>query len=167
MTGQPLTFVPSNSIAQETAAIFATHAQRINQRLPAVEVRHHGGSAAPGLVTSGDVDLHVRTDAEGFGAARDTLSELYEPVLEWKWNDEVAYYHAAGARPPVEVVLTLVGSLDDRFHKDAWERLLADPELVRRYNAIKHDHEGGVLDDYKAAKREFFWEIVRGLDEPA
>ena len=166
MNGDPLTFVPSDSIAQQTEAVFAAHAERIREQLPNVEVRLHGGSAAPGLVTSGDVDLHVRTDVEGFGAARDTLSELYEPVLEWKWNDEVAYFVDYGDEPPVELVLTLVGSLDDRFHKAAWERILTDPGLVARYNALKHDHEGGVLDDYKAAKREFFWEIVRSLDEP-
>ena len=44
------------------------------------------------------------------------------------------------------------------------ERILSDPALVARYNALKLDHEGGMLDDYKAAKREFFWEVVRGLD---
>ena len=166
MDGPTLSFIPSESVAEATAAVFATHAERIREELPNVEVRHHGGTAAPGLVTSGDVDLHVRADATLFAAARDALSDLYEPVLDWKWNDEVAYFVDYGDQPPVELVLTLVGSLDDRFHKDAWERILADPELVRRYNAIKHNHEGGVLDDYKAAKRDFFWEIVRSLDEP-
>ncbi len=46
------------------------------------------------------------------------------------------------------------------------ERILADPSLVERYNALKLDHEGGEIDDYKTAKREFFWEVVRSLDEP-
>jgi GrpB-like predicted nucleotidyltransferase (UPF0157 family) len=166
MTGSGLTFVPSDSIAAETAAVFAAHAERIRQLLPQVEVRHHGGSAVPGLVTSGDVDIHVRADAQSFPAAQAALSGLYEPVLLEKWDGEVAYLRARDANPPVEVVLTLTGSLDDRFHKDAWERILADPALVARYNALKLDRVGGEIDDYKTAKREFFWEVVRSLDEP-
>jgi len=165
MTLRPLAFVPSDSVAETTAAVFAAQARRIEERLPHVEVRHHGGTAVPGLLTSGDVDLHVRASEKWFGSARDVLSELYEPMFRDKWDGEVAYFFAPGSQPPVELVLTHVGSLDDRFHKDAWERILADPGLVERYNALKRDHEGGVLDDYKAAKRDFFWEIVRSLDE--
>jgi GrpB-like predicted nucleotidyltransferase (UPF0157 family) len=165
MTEQPLTFVPSDSVLEENAAIFEAHARRIRERLPQVEVRQHGGSAAPGLVTAGDVDVHVRVDIESFTPARDALCELYEPTLREKWNEQVAYYIAPGARPPVEIVLTLIGSSDDLHHGAAWERILSDPALVERYNALKREHEGGRLDDLKSAKRAFFYEVVRGLRE--
>jgi hypothetical protein len=59
----------------------------------------------PGLLTSGDVDLHVRADEQWFKPARELLSE--------------------------------------------------------RYNALKREHEGGSLADYKAAKRDFFRQVVR------
>jgi hypothetical protein len=64
-------------------------------------------------------------------------------------------------RPPVEIVLTLSGSVDDLHHGEAWQRIMADHALAERYNALKREHEGGSLADYKAAKRDFFHEIVR------
>jgi hypothetical protein len=50
----------------------------------------------------------------------------------------------------------VVGTLDDLHHGEAWHQIEADPELNKRYNALKRAHEGGSEDDYKAAKREFF-----------
>jgi len=117
----------------------------------------------PGLLTSGDVDLHVRADAQSFGPARDLLCQLYEPLFRDEWDSEVAYFVAPKARPPVEIVLTLIGSVDDLYHGEAWQRIVADHELVERYNSLKRNHEGVPIAGYKAAKREFFHGIVRGL----
>jgi GrpB protein len=156
-----LTFVWSGSVAEEAAAVFAAHALRIRERLPQVEIGHHGGTSVPGVLTSGDVDLHVRADERWFGPARELLSELYEPLFRDEWDSEVAYFVAPGARPPVEIVLTLIGSVDDLYHGEAWQRIIVDHELAERYNALKRDHEGGSLADYKAAKRDFFDKIVR------
>jgi GrpB-like predicted nucleotidyltransferase (UPF0157 family) len=158
-----LTFVWSDSVAEEAAAVFAAHALRIRARLPHVEIRHHGGTSVPGLLTSGDVDLHVRADERWFEPARDLLSELYEPLFPDEWDSEVAYFVAPGTQPPVEIVLTLSGSVDDLHHGEAWRRILADHDLAERYNALKRKHEGGAIDDYKAAKRYFFRQIVRVL----
>ncbi len=161
MADARLTFVWSGSVAEEAAAVFAAHALRIRGRRPQVEIGHHGGTSVPGLLTSGDVDLHVRADERWFEPARELLSELYEPLFPDEWDSEVAYFVAPGARPAVEIVLTLIGSVDDLHHGEAWQRIMVDPELAEHYNALKRDHEGGSLADYKAAKRDFFHEIVR------
>jgi GrpB-like predicted nucleotidyltransferase (UPF0157 family) len=158
-----LTFVSSDSVAEETSAVFATHALRIRDRLPHVEIRHHGGTSLPGLLTSGDVDLHVRADEQWFEPARDLLCELYEPLFPEEWDSEVAYFVAPGAQPPVEIVLTLIGTVDDLYHGEAWQRIVADHDLTEGYNALKRKHEGGSIDEYKAAKRDFFDRIVREL----
>jgi hypothetical protein len=50
----------------------------------------------------------------------------------------------------------VIGTLDDLHHGEAWHQIEADPELIKRYNALKRAHEGGSEDDYKAAKRDFF-----------
>ena len=163
MVGSPLAFLWSDSVAEEAAAVFAAHALRIRERVPQVEIRHHGGTSVPGLLTSGDVDLHVRADARWFEPARDLLSELYQPVLRDEWDSEVAYFVAPGTQPPVEIVLTLSGSVDDLYHGEAWQQIMADHDLAERYNALKRSHEGGSIDDYKAAKRDFFHQIVRLL----
>jgi GrpB-like predicted nucleotidyltransferase (UPF0157 family) len=156
-----LTFVWSDSVAEEAAAVFAAHALRIRERQPQLEIGHHGSTSVPGLLTSGDVDMHVRADERWFGPARELLSELYEPLFRDESDSEVAYFVAPGARPPVEIVLTLSGSVDDLHHGEAWQRIMVDPERAEHYNALKREHEGGSLADYKAAKRDFFDKIVR------
>jgi hypothetical protein len=88
---------------------------------------------------------------------------LYEPLFPDEWDSEVAYFVAPGTQPPVEIVLTLIGSVDDLHHGEAWQRIIIDHELAERYNALKREHEGGSLADYKAAKRNFFHKIVRVL----
>jgi GrpB-like predicted nucleotidyltransferase (UPF0157 family) len=163
MAEPQLTFVWSDSVAEEAAAVFAAHALRIHECLPHVEIRHHGGTSLPGLLTSGDVDLHVRADEQWFEPARELLSELYEPLFPDEWDSEVAYFAALGAQPPVEIVLTLTGSVDDLHHGEAWQRIMVDNELAELYNALKREHEGGSLAEYKAAKRDFFRKIVRVL----
>jgi GrpB-like predicted nucleotidyltransferase (UPF0157 family) len=151
-----LTFVLSDTVAEAAAAAFAEHERLIRTRLTYVEVRHTGGTSVPGVLTSGDVDLHVRAEKQAFASARDVLCELYEPLYPDAWHDESAYFFAAGSTPPVEVALTVIGTLDDLHHGEAWHRIEADPELIKRYNALKRAHEGGSEDDYKAAKRDFF-----------
>jgi len=153
-----LTFVLSNTVAEEAAAAFAEHERLIRTRLACVEIRHTGGTSVPGVLTSGDVDLHVRTERQTFASARDVLCELYEPLYPDAWHDESAYFFAAGSAPPVEVALTVIGTVDDLHHGEAWQQIAADPELIRRYNAMKRAHQGGSRDDYNAAKREFFYD---------
>jgi GrpB-like predicted nucleotidyltransferase (UPF0157 family) len=156
-----LRFVVSDLLAGESAAAVAEHERRIRERLPDVEVRHTGGTSVPGVLTTGDVDLQVRTDPQSFEAARDALSELYEPHHREVWHSESAFFVAPRATPPVEVALTAIGSLDDLHHGEAWDRIAADPCLIERYNALKRAHEGGSSEEYDAAKRAFFYENFR------
>jgi GrpB-like predicted nucleotidyltransferase (UPF0157 family) len=156
-----LTFVPSELLMQAAAAVFAEHQRRIGSRLPDVEIRHTGGTSIPGVLTSGDVDLQVRTDRVSFPAAREALSELYEPHVPQAWHREGAFFTSPGSRPPVELALTVIGTLDDLHHGDAWRLIAADPTLIERYNALKRAHEGGRVEAYQAAKRAFFYENFR------
>jgi len=55
----------------------------------------------------------------------------------------------------------VIGTLDDLQHGEAWQRIAADPKLIKRYNALKRGHEGGSQDDYNAAKRDFFHDNFR------
>jgi hypothetical protein len=131
-----MTFVWSDSVAEKAAAVYAAHALRIRERLPQAEVRHHGGPSVPGLLTSGDVDLHVRANDQWFEPARDLLCELYEPLFRDEWDSDVAHFVAPDAHPAVEIVLTLIGSGDDLYHGEAWQRIAADHDLAARYNDL-------------------------------
>jgi len=113
------------------------------------------------VLTTGDVDLQVRTEPESFIAARDALCELYEPHVPDAWHLEGAFFVAPDSHPTVEVALTAIGSLDDLHHGEAWDRIAADPNLIERYNSLKRAHEGGPVDDYLAAKRAFFYDNFR------
>jgi len=151
-----LHFVLSDLVAVEAASAFAEHERRISERLPNVEISHTGGTSVLGVLTSGDVDLQVRTERHSFPSARDVLCELYEPLYPEAWHSDSAYFVAAAAIPRVEVALTVIGTLDDLHHGAAWQRIAADPELIEKYNALKRTHEGGSAHDYNAAKRDFF-----------
>ncbi len=150
-------FVLSDAVAEDAAAAFAAHRRRIAERLPEAQIRHTGGTSVAGLLTTGDVDLHVRVAAEALAHAREVLCELYEPAYVDVWHSEGAFFVAPGAQPPVEIALTAIGSLDDLHHGEAWERIAADPDLIQRYNALKRAYEGRSADEYHAAKREFFY----------
>ena len=156
-----LSFALSDVVAGEAAAAFATHERRIRARLPDVEVRHTGGTSIPGVLTSADVDLHVRTDRESFEAARDALLELYEPIHREGWHSEGAFFAAPGSDPPVELALTATGSLDDLHHGEAWQLIAANPNLIERYNTLKRAHRGGSPEEYQTAKRAFFYDNFR------
>jgi GrpB-like predicted nucleotidyltransferase (UPF0157 family) len=153
-----LKFLMSDVFANDAAQAFAEHERRIRERLPDAEIRHTGGTSLPGVLTTGDVDLQVRVEPSSFEKARDVLGDLYEPHHPEIWHTEGAFFTAPASAPKVEVALTAIGGLDDLHHGDAWRRIAADPDLIRRYNAMKRVHEGGAVDDYNAAKRAFFYE---------
>ena len=54
--------------------MFAEHERRIRELLPDADIHHRGGTSVPGVLTSGDVDVHVRVDRESFASALDGLS---------------------------------------------------------------------------------------------
>lgn len=156
-----LTFVLSDLVAEQAAAAFAEHERRICERLPDVEIRPTGGTSIPGVLTTGDVDLQVRTEEESFEMVREVLRELYEPHHADVWHSEGAFFTAPGSQPQVEVALTAIGGLDDLHHGEAWQQIAADPDLLEHYNALKRGHEGGSVADYQAAKRDFFYQNFR------
>jgi GrpB-like predicted nucleotidyltransferase (UPF0157 family) len=153
------TFLRSELVAEQAQAAFAEHAARIRELLPGAEVRHVGGTSVVGLLTTGDVDLHVRVEQADLPAARDALGRLYEPLHPDHWR-ESAYFFAPDTSPR-EIALTAIGNLDDLHHGEAWQRIAADPELIARYNALKLACEAGSTDDYDVAKRRFFYENFR------
>lgn len=156
-------FFPSERFARVASAAYEEHARRIRERLPGADISHVGGTSVPGVLTSGDVDLHVRVDEADFIAARDLLSELYEPLYRDHWQ-ESAYFFVLDSDPRVEIALTEIGNIDDLHHGEAWRRIAQDSELIEKYNALKRDCNGRPVAEYEAAKRAFFYDNFR-MDE--
>ncbi len=128
-------FFPSERFARQASEAFAEHARRIRERVPGADVRHVGGTSVPGLLTTGDVDLHVRVEPADFLEARSALYDLYEPLYQDRWR-ESAYFFDPDSDPRVEVALTEIGNIEDLHHGEAWRRIADDPHLVERYNAL-------------------------------
>jgi adenylate kinase family enzyme/GrpB-like predicted nucleotidyltransferase (UPF0157 family) len=157
---QKVRFFPSERFERQAAVAYADHARRIRERLPGADVRHVGGTSVPGLLTTGDVDLHVRVERDAFAAARDALRDLYEPLYEDRWR-ESAYFFDPRSEPRVEVALTEIGNIDDLHHGEAWRRIARDPALIERYNDLKRACEGRPAEEYDAAERNFFYSNFR------
>lgn len=152
-------FRPSEEFSAAATAAFREHERLIGELVPKAEIRHRGGTSLPGVLTSGDVDIHVRVESGRFTQAVADLSSLYEPFHGDAWSaGESAFFFAPGSQPAVEIALTVIGSLDDFHHGEAWDRIATATELIERYNALKRKYEKTSLDEYNVAKRAFFYE---------
>ncbi len=113
-----------------------------------------GGSSVAGLLTKGDIDLHLRVRPEDFTVAIERLRILYRPVHLGIWTETLAAFERQG-KPPVGVAVTVIDTDHDRRFIAGWRRLGFDPVLRNQYNALKS--AGG---DYEAAKSNFFSRIA-------
>lgn len=140
---------------------FGVHQSRISAVLPGAEVRHIGGTSLPGLLTTGDVDVQIRVGRAEFESSKATLATMYEPLHPQSWTSDAAFFEEPGSQPHVEFALTVEGSLIDLHHGDAWSRIAADAQLIRKYNEIKRRYDHGDVHEYLAAKRDFFEQHFR------
>ncbi|TDN90809.1 GrpB family protein [Microbacterium sp. BK668] len=113
-----------------------------------------GGSSLPGLVTKGDIDLHLRVRPADFEAATRRLPPRYRPVHLEIWTEAFATFERDGA-PPIGVALTVLGSEHDRRFVRSWQRMAVDAAARAAYNAVKR--AGGDVED---AKSRFFDALV-------
>ena len=152
----PVRIRPATEIAAPVAAAFASHRARIAGALPDAEVQHVGATSIPGALTKGDLDLLVRVPAARFDDAVTTLRGLYAVHQPENWTSTYASFLDAGSHdPPVGVQVAVAGSPDDALFAPFRDALIADPELLARYNALKLSLDGAEYEDYTDAKRVF------------
>jgi GrpB-like predicted nucleotidyltransferase (UPF0157 family) len=123
--------------------------------VPHADVQDMGGTAVPGLLTKGDVDVSVRVTSESFAAACEVLRNSFVVHQPENWTDGYASFADESSYPlPVGVQVTIMGHSDDRFLQQR-DRLLDDPALVAKYNDLKRAYEGSTQDEYRPAKWAF------------
>ena len=131
---------PASAIIDAARAILRAEQDRLAALLPHQE--HElllvGGSSVPGALTRGDVDLHLRVPADGFGATVAVLRGVYRVVRPEIWQPSLATFEAE-APLPTGVAVTPAGSEHDLRFTRGWRRLAADPALLHEYNRIKLD----------------------------
>jgi GrpB-like predicted nucleotidyltransferase (UPF0157 family) len=147
--------LPSERFLDDARAVLLRERRRLADLLPQPhELFLVGGSSVPGALTKGDVDLHLRVAAADFAPVVAALTDVYEVVLPQIWQATLATF-AVEAPLPTGVAVTPAGSEHDVRFTRTWERLGADPELVRAYNDIKLRHRDDP-EEYERRKSAFF-----------
>ncbi|MEU8234303.1 GrpB family protein [Actinoplanes sp. NPDC048967] len=146
---------PAAEVITTARAILAHEQARLAALLGEHELALVGGSSVPGALTKGDVDLHLRVPAAGFGAAVAALREIYVVVRPEIWQESLATFEVPGAPLPTGVAVTPVGSEHDTRFRRGWQLLAADPALVDAYNAMKLRHRDRP-EKYEQRKSAFF-----------
>ena len=121
------------------------------------EVLVTGPATMVGVLTKGDVDLHLRVAPDHFAGIIDRLSEIYRPTSLHAWAPTLAVFDIAATRP-TGLAATPVGSEHDHRFTWAWQRLREDHDLLEQYNALKLEHFG--TDSYEERKAAFFSQIA-------
>ena len=116
-----------------------------------------GPAGMPGVLTRGDVDLHLRVDPGHFAEVVSRLGRLYEPTSQNSWAATLAVFEVPADRP-TGLAVTPVGSPHDRRFSRSWERLRTEPDLLHDYNALKVRHVD--TDSYEEHKSAFFDRIM-------
>ena len=160
----PVHLKPESDLRDATRSAFDSHRRQIIQLMPGSEVEHVGSTAVPGALTKGDVDLLVRVSSDQFGRAVKALGDVYSVHQPDEWTPRYASFVAPGEKdPPVGVQVAVAGSQEDRFFGPFRDALIADPELLAEYNALKRRLDGAEYERYTDAKAEFVERTLREL----
>jgi GrpB-like predicted nucleotidyltransferase (UPF0157 family) len=165
MNGEEIFVLVETEQARGAAqALFNSLLPILTARLPSsAEIRHIGATAVPGCLTKGDLDIVVRVPPEDFSRADAALSKLFVRNLGSASTKDFSAFEDSTCHPPLGVQLTAIGGEFDGFHQFV-DALLASPQLVAAYNALKRGCHGGTMANYRKAKDEF---VARVLDKTA
>ena len=122
-----------------------------------------GGTSVPGALTKGDIDLHLRVEADAFSAVVVRLKAMYPVASAHSWAPTLAVFDIP-ARRPTGLAVTPIGSDHDQRFCLAWQALRHDPALLAEYNSLKTATAG--TDDYERRKSAFFTTVADGAHHP-
>lgn len=158
---QKVYFRPSSDFKEKANRLFLKQKERIARVAPSTDIQHIGGTAIPGLLTKGDLDINVRVEQSSFSSAIEELKKMYAVNQSENWTQAFASFKDDNSFPmPLGVQLTVIGSPGDHFvkHRDL---LLGSPALVEEFNEVKSAFEAEGVDEYRAAKAAFLEKMVR------
>lgn len=133
--------------AEETVDRFRKDAAAL---IEGAEVHHIGATSFGDGHTKGDVDVNVRVEPARFDELVARLRARYEVAQPQNWTPTFASF--AGGELGIQV--TAIGSPDD-YLLYLRDRLLAEPQLRERYDAIKAEAAPHGADAYWRAKDAF------------
>jgi GrpB-like predicted nucleotidyltransferase (UPF0157 family) len=159
MGGDPVRFERSDAAATEVVRIVADVRRDVVERLPGADLRLTGGSSIPGVLTRGDIDLHLRVPVTSMAESVAFLAASWRSVNKDMWTDAFATFERTDRGRAVGIAVTTIDGEHDRRFRHAWRRLRRDPALLERYGSMKRACAGGDEDAYRRAKGAFFADL--------
>ncbi len=154
---------PVNDMAGRIASSLESAMGRLREVLPDAEIQHVGAPAIPGALTKGDLDLVIRIDCDQFPAVVATLSPLFDRKQTENCSSTFASFgDDDGCDLPLGVQVVVRGAEEDVF-LCLRDHLLANRDILEKYNRIKSQHAGDAADGYWKAKHAFFGELLAEL----
>ncbi len=139
-------------------AAVAGHVVEQFERDSGLAVEHIGATAFGAGTTKGDVDVNVRVEPARFATLVETLKARYAVAQPENWTDDFASFSTGEYELPLGIQVTAIGGEND-FLLYLRDRLLADPGLRARYDAVKAGAAPDGPEAYWRAKDAF----LRGL----
>jgi GrpB-like predicted nucleotidyltransferase (UPF0157 family) len=126
-------------------------------------VEEVGSTGVPDLPTKGDLDVAVvAADATSWLGAVETLQRHLEPHEPQHWSQTWASFRGSTDAGEAGVQVVPARSDEDAYLRGFRALLLRDAAVVARYAALKAQHDGRSMDDYRAAKGRFVQDELRG-----
>jgi GrpB-like predicted nucleotidyltransferase (UPF0157 family) len=140
--------------------ILASLTQRLSAILPDAELYHVGGTAVPGAITKGDIDVALRVPAARFATAVGILGMHFAIKQRENWTPEFASFgDDVSYELPVGIQVAIRDSVADSllYLRDY---LIANRQALAEYNSLKLAHAKSGQTAYWQAKHEFFAQIL-------
>ena len=154
MSDEPLELRAVESLAGEVELVLAELRGELSTIAPDVCVEHIGATSMPDGITKGDVDVNLRVAAERFDSLVASLSARFDVAQPQNWSGTYASFSDARRGLPLGIQVTVTGS-DDDFLVDLRDRMLENPDLRCRYDAVKRANASAGRDAYWHAKDDF------------
>ncbi|WP_225753543.1 hypothetical protein [Actinotalea sp. Marseille-Q4924] len=163
--GGPARLVRSEDLHDAAAAVHADVARWLGARRVPGSVHLTGALSVPGVLTRGDVDLHLRVPPDVWEEALPALRDLLPVVHPEIWCATLATFAVPPGLSgglPAGLAATPVGSEHDVRFTRTWQRLAAEPDAVAELNALKAASWAVSPQEYEAQKGAFFERLLRG-----
>lgn len=141
--------ITDEALVRRARMIAGDVADLLREHGVAGELTLTGGSSLPGLLTKGDIDLHLRVSDADFPQAVERLRDVAAAAHPEIWTGSFATFERA-EEPAVGIAVTVIGSEHDVRFTSAWAHLAEDSAAREEYNALKRSAP------YEAAKSRFF-----------
>ena len=158
MTEEPLELHPVDSMAGEVELVLTDLRREFEVLTPGLDVEHIGATSMPDGVTKGDVDVNLRVESDRFDRVVGCLSDRFVVAQPQKWTGTYASFSDTRRGLPIGIQVTVEGS-DDDFLVELRDRMREDPDMRRRYDAVKRASAPAGREAYWQAKNDFLRRI--------